>query len=120
MKKKMNCLPRILDKITNKTTSNNTEFTYYGYKVELKSGLVDFTTVTIKDKHNHEILELDLDFRLLTCKFIKCDSSDIHDCVVDTLNEFYGFQMRYKYTSPEIENHFTDNYSGKWGLWKLD
>lgn len=92
---KMKCLPRLLEKITNVNTQNNSEFTYYGYKVLMLSGTVDYTDVTIRDRHNNIVIEFTLDFLTLECEIESYIDYDTRDSLVKTLKELYDGRMRF-------------------------
>ena len=92
---KMKCLPRLLEKITNTNTQNNSEFTYYGYKVLMLSGTVDYTDVSIRDRHNKIVVEFTLDFLTLECEIESYIDYDIRDSLVKTLKELYDGRMRF-------------------------
>lgn len=86
-------LPRLLDKITNTDTPNNSEFTYYGYHVTMLSGMQDYTNVEIKDKKNKTILSFDLDFLTLECVIDSYDSYQMRDALIDAVKHIYGNKM---------------------------
>lgn len=95
-------LPRLLDKITNTDTPNNSEFTYYGYHVTMLSGMQDYTNVEIKDKKNKTILHFDLDFLTLECVLESYDSYELRDALIDAIKQLYGNKMHF--FDPTIED----------------
>lgn len=102
----MNCLPRLLDKITNTNTSNNCEFDYYGYHITMLSGTIDYTDVTIQNKDKHTILQFTLDFLIKECVLENYEDYDLRDSLVNALNELYYGTMRFSDPTLEEELNF--------------
>ena len=59
------------------------------------SGTVDYTDVTIRDRHNNIVIEFTLDFLTLECEIESYIDYDTRDSLVKTLKELYDGRMRF-------------------------
>lgn len=112
MKTKMKCLPRLLDKITNTNTPNNSEFTYYGYRVLMLSGTPDYTSVTIEDRCSNNILDFSIDFLTLECNIERYCDYDMRDSLVNALKKLYYGKMRFSDLPLELDLYLYESMLG--------
>ena len=100
---KMKCLPRLLEKITNTNTPNNSEFTYYGYRVLMSSGTTDYTSVTIEDRYSNNILDFSIDFLTLECNIERYCDYDMRDSLVNALKKLYNGKWKMRFSDQPLE-----------------
>lgn len=91
--KKYKWIERLINKVTNNKTPNNTTFQFYGHEIVLQSSTPDFTRVIVngQDKGGitKNIMDFSLDFLTKKCTANYMQIPEFLDSVKSGLNNAY-------------------------------
>ncbi len=83
-------LERLVDKITKKDCPNNNYFEYYGHRVDLQSGTVDYVDVHISDMDYNNQINFSFDYWTFDLCFFSYNNFDERDSIIRAFKGIYS------------------------------
>ena len=102
-------LNRLIKKITNNNTPNNTTFVYYNtIQTNIQSGTSEYMDVTLRDvKTDNEIASFTFDYSIMEINILFADTNDIAMDIMHSFRQVYPY-YRINFNLDKSDGIFTE------------